>query len=197
MPSFNKVFLMGYLTQDPVIRSSTSGNSLCSARIAVNRRYRLPDGAMREDSIFISLAIHGRQGDLFFKSLRKGKPVFIEGHLYQHEWVGRTGEKMLSTDVSVENFRFIDPKGELTNPSEPSMGGMSLPPLGNAATYRTPQANGYGGGGGGGGMASSYAPPPPPPAVEPLHRMPEMSAAPTSGDAGAPSPDQLVDDTPF
>ena len=39
MASFNKVILIGNMTADPELKQTTSGTSVCSFSIAVNRRF--------------------------------------------------------------------------------------------------------------------------------------------------------------
>ena len=39
MASFNKVILVGNMTADPELKQTTSGTSVCSFSIAVNRRF--------------------------------------------------------------------------------------------------------------------------------------------------------------
>ena len=43
MASFNKVILIGNMTADPELKQTTSGTSVCSFSIAVNRRFPKPD----------------------------------------------------------------------------------------------------------------------------------------------------------
>ena len=45
MASFNKVILMGNLTRDPELRSTSGGQSVCKFSLAVSRVYKGKDGA--------------------------------------------------------------------------------------------------------------------------------------------------------
>ena len=131
MPSFNKVFLMGYLTSDPVLRSSTAGTTLCTSRIAVNRRFRAADGSTREDTLFIDLIAYARLADTLHTHMRKGSPLFVEGRLEQTSWLNRQNEKITSMRVVVESIRFIGPNDRVVNPAEPQVAATvaPLPPL--------------------------------------------------------------------
>ena len=54
MASFNKVILMGNMTADPELKQTTSGISVCSFTIAVNRRgAKATDGQPTVDFIDI------------------------------------------------------------------------------------------------------------------------------------------------
>ena len=43
MASFNKVILVGNMTTDPELKQTTTGTSVCSFSIAVNRRFTKPE----------------------------------------------------------------------------------------------------------------------------------------------------------
>ena len=43
MADLNKVILMGHMTADPELKQTTSGISVCSFSIGVNRRYSKAD----------------------------------------------------------------------------------------------------------------------------------------------------------
>ena len=54
MASFNKVILIGNMTADPELKQTTSGTSVCSFSIAVNRRFaKAEQGQQNVDFIII------------------------------------------------------------------------------------------------------------------------------------------------
>ena len=79
MASFNKVILMGNLTRDPEMRSTPSGQSLCSFSLAVNRTYTSKDGERRDETAFIDIDAWGRSAETIAKYCTKGKPLMVEG----------------------------------------------------------------------------------------------------------------------
>jgi single-strand DNA-binding protein len=44
MRGFSKAIITGNITRDPELRTTTSGSSVCSFTVAVNRNYRGTDG---------------------------------------------------------------------------------------------------------------------------------------------------------
>ena len=47
---FNKVVLLGNLTRDPELRSTPSGQSVCSFSLAINRTWRNANGEQQEET---------------------------------------------------------------------------------------------------------------------------------------------------
>src|SRR5262249_38488743 len=55
----------------------------------------------------------GRQmADLAEQYFRKGQQVFIEGHLKLDQWTGQDGQKRSRLKIVVDNFQFLEPRGE-------------------------------------------------------------------------------------
>ncbi|MDX2147731.1 MAG: single-stranded DNA-binding protein [Planctomycetota bacterium] len=141
MPNLNKVMLMGNLTRDVELRSVGSGQQVAKIGLAVNRRWRTPEGEDREEVTFVDCEAWGRSAETMAKYLSKGRPVFIEGRLKLDQWDDKEGKKQSKLKVVIENFQFID--------SKPGAGGGGGGGDGG-------DGGGYGGGGGGGGGRSQY-----------------------------------------
>lgn len=130
--SYNKVLLMGNLTRDVELRHLPNTNTpVASLGLAVNRRFRTKDGENREETTFVDCEAFGRTAEVLSQYLRKGRPVFLEGRLKLDQWEDKqTGGNRSKLKVIVENFQFVDSKGDDSG----------------------------GGGGGGGGRSRSYQP---------------------------------------
>ena len=46
------------------------------------------------------------------KYLNKGKRIYIEGRLRTRKWQDSEGKDKFSTEIIVDNFIFLDPKGQ-------------------------------------------------------------------------------------
>lgn len=108
--SFNKVLLMGNLTRDPEMRHLPNSNTAVTKfGLAVNRRFRTADGEQREEVTFVDCDAFGRTAEMMSQYLKKGRPVFIEGHLRLDTWE-KDGQKQSKLKVVVDSFQFIDSK---------------------------------------------------------------------------------------
>ena len=80
----NKVILIGNLTKDPELTTTTSGISVCRFTLAVSRRFTNSEGERETD--FINIVVWRNLADNCHKFLRKGSKaaVKIYGFDYLH-----------------------------------------------------------------------------------------------------------------
>jgi len=109
MPNLNKVMLMGNLTRDVELKYTQSNQAVANLGLAVNRRWKTPEGEDREEVTFVDCEAWGRTAETLQKYLSKGRPVFIEGRLKLDQWE-KEGQKHSKMRVVVEGFQFIDSK---------------------------------------------------------------------------------------
>jgi single-strand DNA-binding protein len=111
--SFNKVLLMGNLTRDIELRHTSNNQAVARIGIAVNRRWKTPEGENREETTFVDCEAWGRTAEVMSQYLTKGRPVFLEGRLKLDQWEDKeTKEKRSKIVVVVENFQFVDSRGD-------------------------------------------------------------------------------------
>lgn len=159
MPNLNKVMLMGNLTRDVELKTTTNNQTVGNIGLAINRRWKTPDGEQREETTFVDCEAWGKTAEILAKYLSKGRPVYIEGRLKLDQWEDKDGGKRSKMRVVVEEFQFID--------SKPGGGGGGG---GGGDDYQSAPRQSYGGGGGsrpapqrqapqsGGGGGGSHAP---------------------------------------
>jgi len=105
--NLNTVCLTGNLTRDPELRTTGSGTSVCSLRIAVNERAKI-DGEWRDKPMYFDITIWGNQGEACAKYLEKGSPVAVQGRLQWREWQNDNGDKRQAVDVVAERCQFLN-----------------------------------------------------------------------------------------
>ena len=128
MANYNRVFLMGNLTRDPQLRYTPSQQAVCDFGLAINRKWKGPDGQMREEVCFVDCTAWGRTAENIQKYLTKGQPLFVEGRLHFHSWDGPDGKKRSKLDVVVNQFQFIGaPKGGAGGPNAAAGPGRAAP----------------------------------------------------------------------
>ena len=108
MPNLNRVFLMGNLTRDPQLRYTPTQQAVCDFGLAINRKWKGPDGQMHEEVCFVDCTAWGRTAENIQKYVAKGRPLFVEGRLRYHTWDAPDGKKRSKLDVTVLGFQFID-----------------------------------------------------------------------------------------
>ena len=68
---------------------------------------------MQEETTFVDVDAFGRQAETIGQYLKKGRPVMVEGRLKLDQWDDKqTGQKRSKLGVVLENFQFLDSRGE-------------------------------------------------------------------------------------
>ncbi len=106
--SINQVILMGRLTRDPEQRTTTTGKTIASFGIAVDR------GGQEDAADFFNVTAWEKLGDLVIQYLAKGRRVLVQGRLRQDSWDDKeTGKKQSRIEVVATDVTFLDgPNGE-------------------------------------------------------------------------------------
>ncbi|WP_134171159.1 MULTISPECIES: single-stranded DNA-binding protein [Breznakia] len=107
----NKVLLTGRITKDLELRKTQSGTSVVRFTLAVNRRFK-QEG--QPDADFISCTAWGKQADVMSQYLAKGSLIGVEGRITTGSYQGQDGKTVYTTDVTVENFDFLESRGAST-----------------------------------------------------------------------------------
>lgn len=123
----NTVSLHGRLAKDVEMRTTTTGKSVASCTIAVNRRKK-EDGAD-----FIPVVVWGNQAEVFGRYLSKGREVALTGRIQVRDYTDKNNNKRYITEVVVESFDFCGPSGNNGGGGGSSSGGT---PFGNS--YESP-----------------------------------------------------------
>ncbi len=107
MRGFSKVIIAGNLTRDPELRTTTSGRSVCSFGVAVNRTRRDAGGNQREEVTFFNCSAWGMTGETINKYAHKGDGIIVSGRLSQRDWEDRNGQRRSSIEIDVDDFNFV------------------------------------------------------------------------------------------
>lgn len=106
--NINRVIVTGNLTRDPELRSTPSGTSVCSLRVAVNsRRKDGQTGEWVDKPNYFDVTVWGAQGENCSNYLSKGRPVAVDGRLNWREWESQDGNKRQSIDIIAESVQFL------------------------------------------------------------------------------------------
>lgn len=101
----NKVFLVGNLTKDPELSTTTNGISVCRFSLAVSRRYVGASGERETD--FINIVVWRGQAENCHKYLKKGSKCGIVGTLQTRSYDAQDGSKRYVTEVVADEVEFI------------------------------------------------------------------------------------------
>lgn len=109
MPDFNKAILMGRLTQDPELKTTASGISVTSFRLAINRKFTPKDQEKQTD--FIDVVAWRQQAEFVCKYFSKGKPILVCGSIQSRNWQDKEGNKRTTIEVVADELTFVESGG--------------------------------------------------------------------------------------
>lgn len=96
----NKVILVGRLVNDPEIRSTSGGQSVCRFRLATNRIWTdRKTGQKNERTEYHNIVLWRRLAEIAHQFLTKGSLVLIEGRIQTRSWQDPSGITRFRTEV--------------------------------------------------------------------------------------------------
>ncbi|RYG54209.1 single-stranded DNA-binding protein, partial [bacterium] len=136
MASFNKVMLIGRLTNDPEIRTTNNGLKIAQFTIAVDRPFGKNENGEKKTDFFRCKAWR-QKADFVEQFVGKARLVCVEGRIELNDYTDKEGQKRYITEIDVANIETLDAR-DRAGEAAPSGGGS------------------YNGGNRGGGGNSSY-----------------------------------------
>jgi single-strand DNA-binding protein len=119
----NKVILIGNLTRDPEMRTTSTGLNVCSFTIAVNRRRSSQNNTNQPEADFFRITAWRQLGELCQKYLAKGRKVCVTGSVTVSTYEGKDGATRASLEVTADDIEFLSSKqddGESRAPASTS-----------------------------------------------------------------------------
>lgn len=116
MASLNRVFLIGRLGKDPVIKHFSNENAIAEATLATDDSYRDKQGNKVEITDWHNIKFpFKRQAEIVEKYVKKGTLLHIDGKIKTRSYDDQAGQKRYITEIVVESFQILTPKGNETS----------------------------------------------------------------------------------
>jgi len=90
----------------------SSWTSVVNFTVATNRKFKNKEGNVLEDAEYHRCVAYGKWAEVLTKYLNKGKRIYIEGRLRTRKRQDSEWKDKFSTEIIVDNFIFLDPKGQ-------------------------------------------------------------------------------------
>lgn len=111
----NECILIGNLTKDPEISTTSNGTSVCRFTIAVPRRFSNAEGERETD--FINVVAWRALADNCHKFIKKGSKVAVNGSIQNRSYDATDGTKRYVTEIIATNVEFLSTKsGDASEP---------------------------------------------------------------------------------
>lgn len=110
MPCLNEAIIMGHLGRDPEIRYARD-TPVLGFSVATSRRWKNKvNGDWEEKTTWHRVQVWGDQAEVLNERIRKGSLVLVKGEIDQREWISKTGEKRVTTEIKAYKVLCLDPK---------------------------------------------------------------------------------------
>lgn len=113
----NKITIIGNLTKNPELRTTTAGVNVCGFTVAVNR----PKTANNPDpgADYFNINAWRGLGDNCAKYLEKGRKVCVVGRVSLRTWE-KEDKHGASLEILAEDVEFLSSRTEAPTPAEPA-----------------------------------------------------------------------------
>lgn len=101
----NKAIIMGRLTRDPEIRTTSSGKQVVQFTVAVENGY-----GENKQTAFINCVAWNKQAEFVEKYFTKGMMIIVIGRIQTRSWDGQDGKTHYATEVVANEVSFGETK---------------------------------------------------------------------------------------
>lgn len=103
----NSLNIIGNLTNDPTVRATAQGITVCDFTVAVNRRQK---GDQEAD--YFRVTAWRQLGENCSRFLAKGRKVAVRGPVSARTYTAKDGSTRVSLEVTAEDVEFLSPRNE-------------------------------------------------------------------------------------
>lgn len=116
----NKLTIIGNLTRDPETRTTSTGITVCTFTVAVNRRRSTQNNQPEAD--FFRVSAWRQLGENCQRYLTKGKKVCVIGAVSVNSYEAKDGSgQRFTLEVNAEDVEFLSPRSEDSGYANSSM----------------------------------------------------------------------------
>ena len=106
----NCAVIMGRLTADPELRTTTTGISVTSFTVAVDRSYVKPGEDRQAD--FINVVAWRQTAEFVTRYFHKGSMIAVQGSIQTRNYEDKTGAKRNAFEIIADNVSFCGSKND-------------------------------------------------------------------------------------
>ncbi|NJC25247.1 single-stranded DNA-binding protein [Neolewinella antarctica] len=108
----NSVSLIGNLGKAPQVTVLDSGTKITEFSLATNEYFRDREGNRQTRTMWHTVKSFGKTAEILGEYLSSGSQVAIDGRLSYRKWIDRHDQVRITTEIIVEDFTFLSPKGQ-------------------------------------------------------------------------------------
>lgn len=128
-PRMNRVFLTGLAQEEPELRYTPSGVSVCSFRVQVGRILRDRSGGSREVAAYLTVVAWQEAAQRMSRELRKGQAIYVEGYVSSRSFTTARGDKRTAIEIYAEQIQILGPFSDEKPAETPGAKEGAQPPI--------------------------------------------------------------------
>ena len=122
----NRADLVGNVTRDPEMRTTTSGQKVLTLGVATNDRWKdKASGESKERSEFHNVVVWGDLAEEVQRHIRKGSRVFVSGRVQTRSFETQAGAKRYTTEVIADAVSLLGIKSAVAAAAMQADAGMT------------------------------------------------------------------------
>jgi single-strand DNA-binding protein len=114
----NRADVLGNVTRDPEMRTTTSGQKVLTLGVATNERWKdKASGEMKEKAEFHNVVVWGELAEEVAAHVKKGSKVFVTGRVQTRSWETQSGAKRYTTEIVADTLSLLGIKNAVAEES--------------------------------------------------------------------------------
>jgi single-strand DNA-binding protein len=114
----NRADIVGNVTKDPEMRTTTNGHKVLTIGVATNERWKdKASGEMKEKSEFHNVVVWGELAEEVASHVKKGNRVFVCGRVQTRSWETQSGAKRTTTEVIADTLSLLGTRNSVAEES--------------------------------------------------------------------------------
>lgn len=126
MDGINKVIIVGFLGNDPDVRTMPNGELVVNISVATSENWTDKNtGERKEQTEWHRIVLYRRLAEIAGQYLHKGSQVYIEGRLKTRKWQDSNGQDRYTTEIQGDNLQMLggrqdEPKQAKSSKAKPN-----------------------------------------------------------------------------
>lgn len=112
----NRFIGKGRLANDPELRTTPSGTTVCNFPVAIDRKFKR-EGEPTAD--FFNCVAFSNRAEFISKYFKKGQEILFDGNVQIRKWQDKEGGNRYATEIFIDNAEFCGSKADNGSSSEP------------------------------------------------------------------------------
>ena len=120
MAGINKVIIVGFLGNDPEVRTMPAGDLVVNISVATSESWTDKNtGEKKEVTEWHRIVIYRKLAEIAAQYLRKGSQVYVEGRLKTRKWQDNNGQDRYSTEIQCDNLQMLGGRNQDAAQNQP------------------------------------------------------------------------------